>query len=367
MGEVNPSSFNPSSPKDWDLYIVSDDGTYSGISLLIGDYLIYKGGWGKASASIKTVSNGEFFVLDCQYANEYSVRRTDKSNTPVSVSATGNRTPLKRRVNNDLVFWGDSMPGATTGNAIDTLLTDRVVTTQSFGGARSIDVLTMIQKRIRESDVYAGCLHLFWHGQNNNGDLVQIKNASLQMAALASTYQSRFVFWSMLGQQSSTFNGTRIVQANHEGAFASPSTSRFVEIENWYEATFPSKCFHPRQALLASAVGRTRKHLQFPGLTEAQAASTYGVLPFSYFFDYTSVSWNPDTLNFLGYHSASGLPTGGSNNDYYLRSAGGTIGQIIVKVAGVWVEYANDTIHPSAEAGNMLAQKFVNFLTTNNY
>ena len=365
MGEVNPSSFSPTSPRNYDFYIVSADGTYNGVAYAVGDYVAYKGGWGKIAGNVKTIANNEFFSLKSQNANEYSVRRTDKSNTVVSLLANGYRTALKRRVSNNLVLYSDSMFGIKVGASIQALLTTRTATTESFGSGRSIDVLTMIQKRIRQSDIYAGRLHCFWHGQNNNTDLVQIQNTSLQMAALASTHQSRFVFWSMVGQQISTWNGTRIVQANHEDAFA--GAGRFVELEQWYEAIFPSKWFSPRIALLESAVGRTRKHLQFPGLTEAQAASTYGVLPLSYFFDFSAVAWNPDTLNFLGYQSTSGLPTGGSNNDYYIRSGGGTVGNIIVNVSGTWIEYSYDTTHLNDEGANAVAQKFINFLTLKNY
>ncbi len=76
-----------------------------------------------------------------------------------------------------------------------------------------------------------------------------------------------------------------------------------------------------------------------------QVASTYGIVPLSFFFDYSSVPWEPADLVFRGYRSTAGLPAGGVANDYYLRSANGTVGAIIVNESGTWVEYIYDQVH----------------------
>ena len=171
----------------------------------------------------------------------------------------------------------------------------------------------------------------------------------------------------MVGQLNMTFNGSRLVDANHEDAFNRANNSRFAEIEDYYDIAFRGKHFSPRKAALLSAVGRTRKNLQFPGMTEEQVTTTYGIPPFSYFFPFAAMAWNPNDLTFTGYFSTAGLPTGGAVNDYKIRTANGSVGQIIVNVAGVWTEYSHDVTHITVEGGQAIAQQFSLFFSTLNY
>jgi hypothetical protein len=89
------------------------------------------------------------------------------------------------------------------------------------------------------------------------------------------------------------------------------------------------------------------------------------VLPLSFFFNFAAVPWSASSLTFRGYRSAAGLPSGGSDGDYWLRSGGGTVGALIVRWAGVWSEHTYDVTHMTTTGNQVLAQAFADFLTTN--
>lgn len=364
MGECDPSTFTPSSPRNGDLFVFSAGGTTQGVTGATGDNLIYDGGWGLVQSGLVTIANGLAFALPCENARDWSVRRTDKSTTSVTINAKGQGASLRRRPSDELLLLSDSMFGVNAvGNNILSL-SGRTGTVLSYGGGTSNDVLAMLRSHLRGSDPYKGRVCVFWHGQNNSTDTAQIKMAAYEMASLVGSVQKRFAFWSVLGTRGATFNGTRIVIAQHEDAKA--GTNFIAQTEQFYQAAFPNQFFCTRQALLDSAVGRTTPDLQFPGMTEAQVASTYGIVPLSYFFNYSSVSWTPSQLNFLGYHSASGLPSGGNDLDYYVRTGGGTVGLIIVKVSGTWTENTHDTVHLTAAGSLAVATKFNEYLTLKN-
>ncbi|MDI9871312.1 hypothetical protein [Flectobacillus roseus] len=366
QGTCNPNAFAPVAPKNHDFWVVESNGVYQGLTLKKGDYLIYNNGWGVDEATIVNVPASAFYSLPCLQTSEWAVRRADLSTARLDVNATTRITKKKERAGNDWNLVSDSMFGSgNVGGQIAALLPKSQVTIQSFGGATSYNILSKVKESIRSGDLYFGRNHVYWHGQNNNGDLVQIKNASLQMASLAGI--DRVLFWSMLGPLSMSWNSTRLVDSNHEDAYLGLSSSRFLQLEQWYEKVFPGQWFSPRKATLAAAVGRTRKSLQFPGKTEAQVALEFGIPPFSFFFNFTSVDWNPDELNFTGYHPSAGLPTGGNHNDYVIRTGNGTIGQIIVNQNGVWTEYNHDTTHVTNEGGAALANQFVNVFLTQTF
>lgn len=52
-------------------------------------------------------------------------------------------------------------------------------------------------------------------------------------------------------------------------------------------------------------------------------------------------------IHYVGTWSASGLPSGGNHADYYLRIAGGTVGNVLVNNGGTWSEVAIDITHMS--------------------
>jgi len=364
MGECDGSFVAPASPVSGDAYIFSANATTQGITGTIGDLLIYyRSGWGLISAQSVTVANGKSFVLPCKNANEWSVRRADKSNTVITVTTYGTRTTVRRKTTDDLLLISDSMFGGT-GSEILTQ-TGRSGNVHAYGGGTSFDVLSMLKDWILTSDPYAGRVHVMWHGQNNTSDLAQIKYAAHAMASLVGAAQSRFVFWSVLGTRGVTFTGGRTVCGTHENAFN--GTGFVLEIEQFYESAYPRQYFSPRKALLESAVTRTGVPCALnPGLSEAQVAATYGAVPFSFWFDYAGKPFTAANLTFLGYHSTAGLPSGGVDKNYYIRTGNGTVGNLIVNVAGTWTEYAWDSIHLSPEGRTAVSGKFNSFLTSRN-
>ena len=364
MGECDGSFSAPGSPASGDAYIFSAAATTQGIAGVIGDLLVYyRSGWGLITAQAVTVANGKSFVLPCKNANEWSVRRSDKSNSIVTVTAYGTRTTVRRKTTDDLHLISDSMFGAL--GAVILTLTGRTGTVNAYGGGTSFDVLAMLKDWIQTTDPYAGRVHIMWHGQNNTGDLPQVKYASHAMAALVGSYQSRFVFWSVLGIRTVTFTGGRMVATTQEDAFN--STGAIWDIEQFYEAAYPKQYFSPRKALLEAATTRTGVPCALnPGMSESQVATTYGAVPFSFWFDYAGKPFTAANLTSLGYHSAAGLPTGGVDKNYYVRSGNGVVGNLIVNVAGTWTEYTWDAVHLSPEGRTAVSGKFNTFLTLHN-
>lgn len=362
MGECT-TGFAPVSARDGDLYIFSAAGTAQGITGITGDMLVYQGGWGLVSGQSVTVANGKSFFLPCQNANEWAVRRVDKVPTEVVVKAKGHRTTVRRKTTDELILFSDSMFGATGPKIL--AQSGRSGNVHAYGGGTSNDVLAMIRDWARSTDPYLARVHIMWHGQNNYTDTAQIKNVAHQMVEMLGYSQKRFCFWSVLGVRSVSWNGTRLVANVQEDAFNNIGSIK--EVESFYDSAYTLQYFSPRKAMLEAAALRTSvPDVQFPGMSEAQSAATYGVLPFSFWFDFTGKPFTQSNLVFGGYHNAAGLPTGGADKDYYIRTGNGTIGQIIVNNAGTWTEYVHDTIHVSPLGQDILAAKFTEYLTLHN-
>lgn len=364
MGEADPSSFTPTTPRNGDLYIFSAVGTTQGIAGIVGDSLIYDGGWGISVANVVTIANGIAFSFPCEKANEWEVRRSDKSVTVVSIAGKGYRTTVRRRVTDELLLISDSLFGVSgVGSAILTA-TGRAGTVLSYGGGLSQDVLSMLRYHIRQADPYAGRVHVIWHGANNGADIVPVKAAAYEFASLLGVNEKRFVFFTFQGQQTESWNGSRIVVATQEDAFA--GINYISQLEAFYDTAFPKQHFSVRRELLVSAVGRTTPDPRFPGMTEAQVAATYGILPFSYSFDYAGKPFTAANLTSLGYHSAAGLPTGGVDKNYYIRTANGFVGNLIVNVSGTWTEYTCDDTHFNSAGATAIATQFNSFIILRN-
>ena len=221
----------------------------------------------------------------------------------------------------------------------------------------------MIRYYIINGDPYRLHTNVFYHGQNNSTDLVQIKNASMEFAELMIAGNQRFIIWSQLGAQTFGWNGTRITCTLHENAFA--GTGNNVELENWHDIMFPNRHFNTRKEALLSAESVPSMH--FPGLTERQVADTYGITPSQYHHNLVAIGKTPSDLVFTGYKSTSGLPTGGTNNDYQIRTANGTIGEIMVNNNGTWVALAIDAVHVMAYGGLKLSERFKLFVNNNKF
>jgi len=364
MGECG-AGFAPSGQREGDLYVFSQDAAFDGLTGKTNDHLIYMGGWGISSGQTVIVPSGKSFFLPCSDASEWCVRRADKSTAVVTVNATGHRTTVRLKTTDELFFLSDSMfGGGSTGSKILSLA-GRAGAVRTFGGGSSNYVMAMFLNYIQTTDENAGKVHILWHGQNNLSDAAQIKNASNIMSRLIGSRDARFVFWSVLGTRSTTWDGSRLVATTQEGGFN--GTNVISEIEKFYEFAFKYQYFSPRKALLKAAESRTGiPDILHPGKTEAETAALYGHVPVSFFFDFSGKPFTAASLVFAGYRSAAGLPAGGANNDYYLRTGGGTIGNVIVNIAGTWTEYNWDRVHVSSEGGQALADQFVPFLNLHN-
>lgn len=365
LGEFTPASHTPSNVRDGDVWQASATGTFSSLTFAIGDLLVREQGtWGKiAAGAVTTVAAGAVFSFDCRNAREIEVRRADKGTTRVGLLAYGTRTMKTDRSTDGIVMWGDSMV-ATGGlnTAIVSLLNGRTFTAFSYPGASSEQILAMMRKEARGSDAYRGRFHAIFCATNNATDLAQTRECALAMADLAGARYNRIVFLSVIGQCSCGWNGTRITQSQFEDAFA--KTGIIYDLEQWYADAFPGGFLNSRAALLASA-SASIPALLFPGQTEAGAASIYGAVPLSFFLDYATKPWTPGALTFTGYHSTAGLPTGGADGDYKIRTANGTIGALQVRWAGSWSEHTWDITHMNATGNAALAAAFVSYLTAN--
>ncbi|WP_181966022.1 hypothetical protein, partial [Klebsiella pneumoniae] len=77
----------------------------------------------------------------------------------------------------------------------------------------------------------------------------QIRENSLQMAGLVGARDARYVFLSVMGQRTETWNGSRIVVQQHEDQFA--KTGVLYELCEWYRRMFPGRWFNVYQNMLA--------------------------------------------------------------------------------------------------------------------
>lgn len=371
-GEFAPSGGLPASPADGEVYQASAAGTAGSFTFAIGDYLVRDAGvWGQvATETIRTVAAGAFLSLPCHsgMANEWEVRRTDKGNSRAPVAIKGYRQNAPRRHVDSLLLLSDSMFGASgIGNMVLTK-TRRSGVVLPYGGGTSRDVMTMLESFVLGADPYRGWVHVLWHGQNNSPGAandaasIQIKEAALRMAELIGARDRRALFLSIMGsRQSAGWNGSRITYPNLEPAFA--KTGGYYDLERWYAATFPGQFLNTRQVFLAAATSALKDPL-FPGMTELQVATTYGIIPFGFYAMATSIPVSPNNLVYAGTWTSASLPTGGAANDYYIRVGGGTIGNLLINVAGSWVEWSGyDTVHLSPAGAEALSTAIAAFLT----
>lgn len=258
-----------------------------------------------------------------------------------------------------VVMWGDSMV-ATGGlqTAITSLLAPRVFLGISYPGAQSRQILARLRQEVEGANTFRGWLHAFFHGTNNLEDSDQVRSAALAMAELAGAPEHRVLWLSVIGQLAMGWNGNRLVGLQHEPAFQGQGAIR--DLERWYEATFPGSLLNCRQVLLDGAPSIPSLH--FPGLTEAEAAATYGVPPLSFYLHLPGQPWTPADLTFRGYWRDPGLPEGGADGDYWLRTGNGRTGAVLVRWGGAWAEHVHDLTHLTPAGNAVLARAFVRWL-----
>lgn len=364
-GEFTPASFTPSSPADGDHWVADANGTFSGMTFSTGDSLLRVGGaWLPVPREdMKTVAAGAAWSYRVSNAEEIQVRRADKSATAVNVPATAYTLQVQRRTSDGIIFRGDSMV-ATGGlhTELASLLAPRQVTAFSWAAANSEQVLTSVLRDIAAGDPYRGWFHLWFMGTNDSYDLPKISRGALRASRLSGAADGRCLFLTPIGQWTMSWNGSRIVHFDQEQITA--GTHAASAVNRWFASVFPGRHINTLAALIAGA-SDTTPSLHHPGLTEKVAAQTYGAAPTSAFYNFAALPFQPGQITFTGYRSAAGLPTGGTDGDYQIRTGNGSIGLLIVRWAGTWVEYPVDITHLSPAGNRILAAAVASFLTTN--
>ncbi|MET3665893.1 hypothetical protein [Caulobacter sp. 1776] len=355
-GEWAPSSGLPSSPVNGEVYQVTAAGSTGGFTFAVDDYLLRDDGvWGQVpSDPITAVAAGGYVFLTCRSdSSEWEFRQTSKSASRVGIALKCQTQTGPRRSVDGIYTVGDSMV-ALIGPALSTAFSPRVVTSESYGGASFTDVLAMVHRNIRElGDPHRGKPHIVYAGQNAQSDYQQTEEQALRLMGLIGSATPRMLYLTVLGQRIASYSGGRLVFGQFEDQFNDVATNPIVRGREFFKRNIPDQWFDTRLAVLANA-GST-PDLQFPGKTEAQVASMYGIPPLSAWLDYTSVGITPASMTFQGYWTADGLPTGGSANDYYLRQSGvpaitdnNSVGNILANIAGAWIEVSFDKTHFSS-------------------
>lgn len=378
-GSATSSAFAPASPLVGDVYDATFAGTItaSGLNVAIGDLVFYIGGWGMSESKLKTIPNGIAFHFPSKKASDYSIRRADKSNTTAILKVIGQRGSVPQRVSSDeFIAISDSMLGVNGMASKLALAINRPVTLYTYGGSNFASEVDMMKYNIlAKGDTFKGKNFLIMGGQNDGTDLTAIRTAAYRAFDILGSKQRRVIFMSPTGTQSATHNGTRLVVSASEDSYGTNGLNGTHVIalqEQFYRNAFPMQFFNTREALLAAAAGRNVPDLRFPGMTEAQVAATYHILPKSFFYE---IAGKPDkTLcNYLGlWTDTVNLPTGGNDNDYYLRTAtaGGSttqkVGNEIIKVAGVWTEFNDDMTHWSILGAQTVADAVAASIATRN-
>ncbi|HBX7432181.1 TPA: hypothetical protein MIB93_27885 [Klebsiella pneumoniae] len=365
-GEFTPATGYPASPLRNTVYQAGSTGTVSGVVFTVGDYALWDGAaWVRiAGQTSVTVAAGGSVSLRCsQNADEWEFRRVDKNIGPVGIRLRAQvATTIRKSLASKLLLIGDSMFGSGTSGAQVLAAVGVPGEVRSYGGSTSDQVQGMLRQEILvNGDNYAGQVICMWHGQNNQPtselNAAQIRENSLQMAGLVGARDARYVFLSVMGQRTETWNGSRIVVQQHEDQFS--KTGVLYELCEWYRRMFPGRWFNVYQNMLAAATDAIDP--TFPGMTEKQVASTYGVLPWSIFNGGSFTGFTTNALVYKGTWSDAALPTGGSSMDYYIRIGGGTVGNIIYNSGGVWAEKSIDRTHLSTTGGAALTSGGLGF------
>ncbi|HDY7140317.1 TPA: hypothetical protein RRD89_004311 [Klebsiella pneumoniae] len=282
----------------------------------------------------------------------------DKSAAAVGIRLTSQvASAMKTGLGKKLLLIGDSMFGSGTSGSTIIAATNRTGEVRSYGGSTSDQVLGMFKQEVLSwGDRWAGQVIAVWHGQNNQPktdvNASQIREASLQIAALAGARDIRCLFLTIMGQREATWNGERLVFPQHENQFA--ETGYLYELTEWYRRILPGRHAVVYEIMLSAATDAIDP--THPGMTEKQVAARYGVLPWSFFNNAVLPGgMTTSDIHYVGTWSASGLPSGGNHADYYLRIAGGTVGNVLVNNGGTWSEVAIDITHMSQAGGRALA------------
>jgi len=371
-GELSGSAgIAPSSPKQGDIWQITSAGTISGVAVGVDDWLLYDGAafYSLATGTITTtLASRPFLVEITGDTSDYEVRRADKSTSinPVRLFVPSQAAP--RVETNALVWFGDSMSDFAR-NAILAAFVDRTVEVRGHNSEGSDGIASVFEYFVRIGQ-YLGRTTVGWLGQNTENDWQITLSAFLRMYRLCSAFDRYFVPVTPAGRRTMSFNGTRLVGLWHEpmktGTDLTNGLVALLDAMNKPTWPFAERYVDARAvvvaAVAANAATFSGPDLQFPGMTEAQTAATYGFIPLSVYYDLAGAGLNPATASFKGYWGTSGtLPTGGANQDYYLRSVGdgsafNSVGNILANIGGTWTELStgssNSAVHFGGPNGN---------------
>ena len=198
-----------------------------------------------------------------------------------------------------------------------------------------------------------------WLGQNTESDWQSTLSAFLRMYRLCSAFDRYFIPVTPAGRRTMSYNGTRLVGLWQEpmktGTDLSNGLVALLDAMNKPTWPFAGRYVDARAAVVAavaaSASSFTAPDLQFPGMTEAQTAATYGFIPLSCYYDFAGNGLTPASASFKGYWTTSGtLPTGGVSQDYYIRAVGdgsafNSVGNILAIIGGTWTELSTGSVN----------------------
>lgn len=302
-------------------------------------------------------------------ASEWEVRRTDKAATATPLRLRTQVQTKPKRGNDKVWLLSDSMYDVGgIGNAIISALNGRSASLTPYGGATSRQVVAMLENFIATGDARAGDFILAWYGQNSQpgAGLTDLNAASLRQLVwdafnLAGPIGVKLIQLSILGQRTATWDGTRIVVAQQEQQRL--LSGALYDYRAWLDNNLAGMCLHPIDILLSGATtAPDPTHPVDPStpgsslMTEREVAGKWGIIPWS-FHGSAGLPMPVGDLVYKGAWTGATLPTGGSNNDYYLRTdgSGKGCGAIIAKSGGSWAEYQIDTTHLSAAAAPVMA------------
>jgi hypothetical protein len=364
-GELSGSAgIAPSSPKQGDIWQITSAGTISSVSLAVDDWLLYDGAgfYSLATTTITTtVANRPFLVEITGDTSDYEVRRADKSTSiyPVRLFVPSQAAP--RVETNALIWLGDSMTDYALA-AIMAAFFDRTVEVRGHNSEGSDGIASVFEYLIRTGQ-YIGRTTVGWLGQNTENDWQITLSAFLRMYRLCSAFDRYFIPVTPAGRRTMSYNGTRLVGLWQEpmktGTDLTNGLVALLDAMNKPTWPFAGRYVDARAAVVAAVAANASSFsapdLQFPGMTEAQTAATYGFIPLSVYYDLPGAGLTPASASFKGYWSTSGtLPTGGANQDYYIRAVGdgsafNSVGNILANIAGTWTELStgseNTVVH----------------------
>lgn len=360
-GELSGSAgIAPTDPRQGDVWQITSAGTISGIAVAVDDWLLHDGVAFYSlptTAITATVANRPFLIELTGDTSDYEVRRADKSTSLYPVHLFVPSQAAARVETSALVWLGDSMTDFAR-TAILAAFADRTVDVRGHNSEGSEGIASVFEYFIRMGQ-YIGRTTVAWLGQNTESDWQQTLSAFLRMYRLCAAFDRYFIPVTPAGRRSMRFDGTRLVGLWQEPMkVGTDLTNGLVALlDAMKKPTWPfAGRFVDARAVVVAAVAANAStfaanDLQFPGMTEAQTAATYGLIPLSVYYDVAAAGLNPATASFKGYWSDTAtLPTGGASQDYYLRSVGtgasnNSVGNIIANIAGTWTELTTGSVN----------------------